>query len=469
MKEALKRLFGRIARIINPNRITSEDYARIQDVNSPPPRLNVKFSDSRNIILTGWIIVGLFFGIGGLWVTFAQISGAVIASGEVKVDTERKTVQHLEGGIIKEIFVRNGDIVAAGQPLVSLDNPRVVASVDQICLQLAALQIENSRLAAEKLLARKVDWPKYDESIPKTKFDELLDAEQKVFVAGRDSLDNQIDLLKKQISQLKQQVLSLENRLKAELQVADALQEELNAKMALYKDQYIDKTKILELKRALAERRGQRAQMQGSQAELRERMAEYGLRIEALRNEYQQRATTQIAEVQQRIFNLQQQLLPLQDALARLTVAAPVGGEVVALQVHSVGGVAAPGQALMDIVPKDNPLIVECHIMVRDITHVHKGQDADVQLLAFQKRNVPKIAGKVTYVSADRIMLRTPYGEQPTYVVHVEIDKEELDANHLYLTAGMPVSVFIRTKPRTVLDYALEPMLLNFERALREN
>lgn len=465
MKETLKKLLGKI----NPNRITSEDYERIQDVNSPPPRLNVKFSDSRSIIRTGWIIVLLFFGVGGLWVTFAQISGAVIASGEVKVDTERKTVQHLEGGIIREIFVRNGDIVAAGQPLVSLDNPRVVASVDQIGLQLAALRIEDSRLVAEKLLARKVNWPKYDESIPKAKFNELLDAEQKVFAAGREALDNQIDLLKKQISQLKQQDLSLENRLKAELQVADALQEELNAKMALYKDQYIDKTKILELKRALAERRGQRAQMQGSQAELREKMAEYGLRIAALGNEYQQRAATRIAEVQQRIFDLQQQLLPLRDALERLTVVAPVGGEVVALQVHSVGGVAGAGQPLMDIVPKDNPLIVECNIMVRDITHVHKGQDADVQLLAFQKRSVPKIAGKVTYVSADRIMQRTPYGEQPTYVVHVEINKEELDANNLYLTAGMPVAVFIRTNPRTVLDYALEPMLQNFDRALREN
>ncbi|MBO4794326.1 MAG: HlyD family efflux transporter periplasmic adaptor subunit, partial [Deltaproteobacteria bacterium] len=140
-----------------------------------------------------------------------------------------------------------------------------------------------------------------------------------------------------------------------------------------------------------------------------------------------------------------------------------------ALQVHSVGGVAGAGQPLMDIVPKDNPLIVECNIMVRDITHVHKGQDADVQLLAFQKRSVPKIAGKVTYVSADRIMQRTPYGEQPTYVVHVEINKEELEANNLYLTAGMPVAVFIRTNPRTVLDYALEPMLQNFDRALREN
>ncbi|MBQ7248490.1 MAG: hypothetical protein IJS21_00490, partial [Deltaproteobacteria bacterium] len=319
MKETLKKLLGKI----NPNRITSEDYERIQDVNSPPPRLNVKFSDSRSIIRTGWIIVLLFFGVGGLWVTFAQISGAVIASGEVKVDTERKTVQHLEGGIIREIFVRNGDIVAAGQPLVSLDNPRVVASVDQIGLQLAALRIEDSRLVAEKLLARKVNWPKYDESIPKAKFNELLDAEQKVFAAGREALDNQIDLLKKQISQLKQQDLSLENRLKAELQVADALQEELNAKMALYKDQYIDKTKILELKRALAERRGQRAQMQGSQAELREKMAEYGLRIAALGNEYQQRAATRIAEVQQRIFDLQQQLLPLRDALERLTVVAP--------------------------------------------------------------------------------------------------------------------------------------------------
>ena len=162
-------------------------------------------------------------------------------------------------------------------------------------------------------------------------------------------------------------------------------------------------------------------------------------------------------------------MLPLQDAKRRLSVTAPVAGEIVALQVHSQGGVVAPGQALLDIVPVDSPLIVECRIMVKDITHIFKGQEADVQLVAFPQRTTPKILGTVIYISADRIMQRTAYGEQPSYIVHVELDKQQLDDNQLYLTAGMPAAVFIRTKPRTVLDYIVEPLKENFDRALREN
>ena len=132
----------------------------------------------------------------------------------------------------------------------------------------------------------------------------------------------------------------------------------------------------------------------------------------------------------------------MEDARKRLTVVAPVAGEVVALQVHSVEGVVRSGEPLMDIVPSDSPLIVESRIMVKDITHVYVGQEADVQLLAFSQRTTPKIRGKVTYVSADRILNKTPYGEQPAYQVHVELDKQQLAENDLYLTAGMPAAVF---------------------------
>ena len=223
------------------------------------------------------------------------------------------------------------------------------------------------------------------------------------------------------------------------------------------------------MRRVIAEHHGIQAQLRGAQAELREKMAEFELRIGALETEYRQQATARQAEVQQRLFDLQQQLLPYVDARERLTVVAPVEGEVVALQVHSRGGVISPGQPLMDIVPKDSPLIVETHIMVKDITHVRKGQEADVQLLAFNQRTTPKIPGRVVYISADRLLQKTPYGEQPTYVVQVEMDKAALAENELYLTAGMPAAVFIRTEPRTVLDYILEPLKENFDRALREN
>jgi HlyD family type I secretion membrane fusion protein len=460
--------FNSLLRFFQRNRITSDDYAQIQDETTPPPNLNIRFADSRHIIMAGLIIVGLFFGVGGLWISLAQISGAVIASGEVRVDTERKTVQHLEGGIVRNILVRNGDRVEAGQLLILLENARVMAAADQLNLQLAAARIENGRLEAEKELALTPQWPQNVETVPQAKFDELLNATKKVFTSGRRALENQTALLEKQIDQLYEQELSLNSRLSAEQQIIDALQEELDAKLVLYKDHYIDKTRILELRRTLAEHRGIKAQAHCSQAELRERIAEFQLRISALKNDYRQQAVTRQSDVAKRLFDLQQQLLPLDDARQRLNVVAPVSGEVVALQVHSPGGVVGPGQPLLDIVPKDSPLIVECRIMVKDITHVFKGQKADVQLLAFNPRTTPKMAGTVLYISADRIMQRTPYGEQPTYVVHIQLDKNELSANDLYLTAGMPAAVFIRTKPRTVLDYALEPLLENFDRALRE-
>ena len=450
------------------NKITKEDYAQIKDESSPPPALKIHFADSRRIILAGLIVVGLFFGLGGAWITFAKISGAIIAPGEIRVDSERKTVQHLEGGIIRKILVRNGDQVEVGQPLILLDSPQIVSATDQLLLQLAATRIEEARLVAERELLPSPKWPQEDGSVPAAKFSELLSAAQKVFSSGRLALENQSELLEKQISQLHEQIRSINDRLVAEEEISLTLKEELEAKQVLYEQHYIEKTRILELRRSLAERQGLQAQLRGSLAETREKIAEFELRIQALKSEYRQKAITRLSDVQQILFSLQQKLLPLKDARMRLQVTAPVAGQVVELQVHSEGGVLQPGQPLLDIVPTDSPLIVVAHIKVSDITRIQLGQIADVQLSAFPTRTTPKVSGKVVYISADRIMQRTPYGEQPSYVVHIELDKQELSDNDLYLTAGMPAAVFIKTEERTVLDYALEPLTQNFDRAMRE-
>ena len=450
------------------SKITKEDYAQIKDESSPPPALKIHFADSRRIILAGLIVVGLFFGLGGAWITFAKISGAIIAPGEIRVDNERKTVQHLEGGIIRKILVRNGDHVEVGQPLILLDSPQIVSATDQLQLQLVATRIEAARLVAERELLPSPEWPQDDGSVPAAKFSEILSAAQKVFSSGRLVLENQSELLEKQISQLHEQIRSINDRLLADEEVSSTLQEELEAKQVLYEQHYIEKTKILELRRSLAEHQGRQAQLRGSLAETREKIAEFKLRIQALKSEYRQKAITRLSDVQQALFSLQQKLLPLKDARMRLQVTAPVAGQIVALQVHSEGGVVKPGQPLLDIVPADRSLIVVAHIKVSDITRVQLGQIADVQLSAFPTRTTPKISGKVVYISADRIMQRTRYGEQPSYVVHIELDKQELSDNNLYLTAGMPAAVFITTEERTVLDYAIEPLKQNFDRAMRE-
>ena len=461
IKNRLKQIFSR-------NRITPEEYAQIEDANTPPPKLNVTFADSKHIIGAGLGIILVFFGIGGAWISLAEISGAVISSGEVRIDTERKTVQHLEGGIIKDIYVRNGDKVEAGQTLITLDSSRVVSQTEQVQLRLAAARLADTRLQAERSVQEQVDWPSAYPSIKPHKFAELLESAQKVFASRRQALTEQTSLLEKQIDQLEQQDNSFVGRLQAEEKIIGALKEELEAKQVLYESQYIDKTRILELERGIAEHEGTLAQFYGSRAELRERIAELGLRISALQSEYRQKAIEEHNENQQQMYDLQQQLLPLLDASKRLNITAPVSGEIIAMQIHSVGGVIRPGEPILDIVPEDSPLIVECNIQVTDITNVYKGQDADVQLLAFEQRTTPKIPGKVVYISADRIMRKTPYGEQPTYIVHVELDKDELNKNDLYISAGMPASVFIKTEPRTVLEYMLEPLKENFDRALRE-
>ncbi len=451
-----------------PHDFSDEDYARLQDENAPLPELKVTYTDTRKIVQIGLLIVGLFFGMGGIWIAVAEISGAVIAGGEVKVDTERKTVQHLEGGIVRAILVVNGSKVKAGQPLIELESSRVLAGVEQLHLQLAASGLEIARLETEKEMAKAPRWPDPPPGVAPAKFAELLESETRVFSSRRTGLDNQAGLLRKQIQQLEEQETSLGRRLSAQQEVIAALEEELAAKEPLLAERFIDKTAILSLKRVLAENRGQLAQFQGSRAEVRQKIAEYQLRVSALEAQYRQEAVAKLSEAQQRQSDRQQQLQPLLDASQRLTVTAPIGGEVVAMNVHSVGGVVTPGQPLLDIVPEDSRLIVECRIQVKDITKVHDGQDADVNLMAFNQRTTPKIPAKVVYVSADRLMQNTPAGGMAFYLVHVAVDRAELEKNKLYLTSGMPAMVFIYTEPRTVLDYLIEPIKERFDHALRE-
>jgi len=460
---------GFFQRLLVYNRVSKEEYEQLQDSNTPPPKLNIVFADARQIIMAGLIVVAVFFGAGGLWATVAEITGAVIAQGEVRVDTERKTVQHLEGGIVREILVRNGDQVTQGQSLVILDETRVAAAVEQLQLQMVALSLAEARMIAERDNRSAPGWPERPSEVSEEDFAELLASEKKVLLSRRYSVNSQIGLLKKQMEQMDEQIAGLTVRIYAEEQIILALQEEADAKEALLAENYIDKTAVLSLRRALAEHIGLKGQLHGSIAEVRGRIAEYELRIEAIKVEVREEVTAGLSKVQQQQFDLAQQLEPRLDARKRLAVVAPVSGEVVALSVHSIGGVISPGQPLLDIVPTDNPLIVESQIMVKDITNVSKGQLADVQLLAFKQRTTPKIEGRVVYISADRLLQKTSYGEMPSYIVHIELNKQQLKENELYLTAGMPASVFIRTDPRTVLDYLLEPIMANMDRALREN
>ncbi len=422
----------------------------------------------RQIVVAGLIIVVCFFGFGGAWAYFSDIHGAVIAPGEVRIDTERKTVQHLEGGIVRRILVRNGDQVEAGQVLLILDSVQVDSNSEQLLLQLVAAELEEARLIAERDLTLHPAWPLADKRIDERTYGDLQQSAARQFAIGRTTLQHQMELFRAQIRQLNEQLSSIEERLVTEQVVEQTLQEELDAKMVLFMDNFIDKTRILELQRAVAERRSIQAQLRGTRAEKNEQKVELEFRIRTHESEYTQTAMNRLAEVQQNVFALRQKLLAVEDVRQRMEVRAPVSGVVVAMQVHSEGGVIQQAQPLLDIVPYHHPLIVEADIAVADIADIAVGQLVDVQLMAFSARTTPKISGQIVYVSADRLFKRTPYGEMPVYQIQVELDRQELSDHQLHLTAGMPTTLFIRTRPRTVFDYAIEPLMENFDRALRE-
>ncbi len=423
----------------------------------------------RKIVLSGVLILLIFVGGFGIWSVTAKTSGAVIAQGNVRVDLNRKTVQHRDGGIVQEILVRDGDFVEAEQPLVILKDTKVEANVDLLESQLFLWRARTFRLQAQQASSSELLWPEHLLSVPGDEAANILKSEGDIFYSEHETLEGQVALLRNQIEQIQQQIVGLQAQVAAEDRIIAAYSEELKAKEALERARFLEKTPIFELRRNIADREARKSTAWQNIAQARERIAELELRIVELRKEYVQRATTQHAEALARVFETQERLRPMVDALNLLVVRAPVSGIVMDLQVFTIGAVIRPGDKLMDVVPRESPLIVEAQVQTKDIANVHIGQHARIQLSAFSQREVTPVGGTVVYVSPDSTLTRTPYGEMPVFMVHAEIEPEDLQQQGLTLSPGMPATVFITTKERTLFEYIVDPLTQNFRKALRES
>lgn len=427
-----------------------------------------ELENPRKIIRQGMIVILLFFGILGVWSFFGRIQGAVVGVGRIKIEDERKIVQHLEGGIVDDILVAEGQEVVAGEPLIILQSVQTDANASALRKELVALDAQRHRFMAEKDGKTRVSWSEELKELAKNcQSMDVLENEERIFISRQESLKTQISLLDTQVAQLKAQIGGLEDQLKAENHIIATLQEELGAKRRLHKDRYVDKTQILSLERELAGHQGTRGHLRQQIAELKQRGAELNLRITDVKVRFVEEATKNLGDIEARILQSNERLRPLEDAASRLQIRAPVSGRVVDLKVHSKGSVVRPGETLMDIVPHDNPLIVETQVPVNKITEIYIGQKAYVQLDAFDTRMVPQMPGKVTYISADSIKSQE-VGPEPFYLCHIEVDPKALEEEHLYLAPGMPATVFITTSERTVVYYMFEPYIKSWERALRD-
>ena len=427
-------------------------------------------TNAKPMIIGGLVVIFLFFGGLGAWSAFLPFSGAVIAPGSVEISQERKTVQHLEGGIVDKILVQEGDLVDKGQVLIELKSAQVTASVSLLKGQLWAKLAKAARLRAESRLAESIDWP--DELLDNKDDKEVADLKKKeadIFQSRRQDLVGQISLIESQIEQMKEQIAGAEEELSAQNEIIAALDEEIEAKQSLFEEDYIDKAQILELKRRLAERKGRRGKIKQDIAQTRQKIEELKLKIVNLRNKYKENAISELSKTIDIIFELREKLRPQMDAKHRLKVKAPIAGEVMNLQIHSEeSGVIKPGQPILDIVPKDAQLFIEARIRPDQITDVKKGQKTRVQLSAFNRRTTPPVTGEVVYVSADQVTRETSTGKQSFYIAHVHIDKKELEEIGAYLSPGMPAVSYIQTEKRTVLGYLLEPILEVMDKSMRE-
>jgi HlyD family type I secretion membrane fusion protein len=419
-----------------------------------------QFEDARSIIRTGLLVIG-----GGVialagWTFFAPLSGAVIAPGFVKVDLNRKVVQHQEGGIVRAIRVRDGDRVNQGQELVLLDDVRIDAQLDLLRTQLDAERAKAARLEAERSFAARPAFPK--DLLKK----EFIVREEALFRARRDALDSQIAVLRRQIRETVEEAAALAEQIGAEERALKLQKEELAANERLLAQGYVQKTRLLTLQRAVAEYEARHSERRAELSKSRQRASELEFRILAMRNTYVQTATDELKESTSKMFDLEERIRPSRDASERQKIAAPIAGEVVGLRVFTAGSVIGPREVLMEIVPHEKRLIVEARIRPEDINYVKSGSEADIRLTAYQSRTTPLVPGAVTYVSGDRHV--DQQSGAPYYIVHIDVPEKALAASNLRLQAGMPAEVFIRTDSRTALDYLLAPVTSYLRRAMRE-
>jgi len=416
-------------------------------------------------------------GIGGIlvlmlavivWAALAPVSGAVIAPGAVRVDMNRKTVQHQEGGIIGEILVRDGSRVKAGETLIVLKDMRVEAGIEMVQTQLDGEIAKAARLTAEQVWAENVSFPaELLKRAGDVRVEELLRRETTLFRARRESYDTQLKLLRAQTSDITAEIRAREQQIKADRAAVRFTREELVSNQGLLKEGFISKVRILTLERSLADVEARLGEHEAELSAARGRVSELQLRAESLRTSMMQEAATEMQKTTVQILDLRERLRPFQDAADRQRIAAPIPGEVVGLKFTTVGAVIGPRDPILDVVPDNIELIIEGRIRPEDINYVSVGAEADVRLTSFRQRITPTVTGSVIYVSADRMEDRVD--RMVYYVVHVRVTPEALaKAGDLKLQAGMPAEVFIKTAARSALLYVLDPISGFLQRSLRE-
>lgn len=425
---------------------------------------------ARGVIRLGLWTALACFGVGGLWSALAPLDSAAVASGLVVIDSNRKTIQHLEGGIVDEILVREGEQVKAGQVLVRLHETASKARLESLKNQHFAARAAEARLVAER---DGLDAPDFSRMPSKSKEPdaderEVLANQQQIFNAHASAFRSQVSIIEQKIEEHKKEIEGLSEQVKAETRQIALLDEEIEPVRRLLEKGYSSKPRLIALQREAEQLRGMRGQNIASIAQARQAIDEAKLQIIGLKEQRMADTVKELKDTQLQIADLEEQIRTSADIHDRVLVASPLDGYVTGLNIHTIGGVISPGEKLMDIVPTGDRLIIEAQVAPHDIHAVHPGLIAHVRLTAYKTRHMPTVDGKVITVSADRIS--DPRTGNSYYLARIEADPDQLKKlEHVTLTPGMPADVLIVTGSRTLMAYLFDPITETMHKAFRED
>lgn len=428
----------------------------------------VLLTDEKRPVRWGLRMLFLFMGAALVWAMFAPLSQGVPAHGFIKVEGNRKSIQHLKGGIVDEILVQEGDKVVADQPLIKLNDTQLKAQQGIVESQLVISEAMEARLSAERDNRDQVTFSEFLQMRKgQVQAREVMQVQEQLFRTRRAGVKGEDAIGREAITGLEEQIRGLTAQDASKAEQLASFKEELRLLRPLHEEGYVPRNRLFELERSVAYLAGQRSDDLANIGRAKSQIAETRLKILQSRQLYQKEVETQLAEAQSKVSDMRERLVATQDDLDRVVLRAPNAGVVVDLTVHTIGGVVAPGQKLMDLVPEGDGLVIEAQIPTHLIDHVHAGMDADVHFTALDQTLVPTIPGKLMYVSADR--MTDPRTDAPYYIGRVTVTPGGMKMlGQQILQPGMPADVVIKMSEHSLMGYLLKPLFNRLRFAFTE-
>lgn len=425
-------------------------------------------TDDKPIRIIGLIVLLSTLGIFGIWAYWAPIDGAALAPGFVTVKSHKKTVQHLDGGIVSELLVKNGDIVNEGDLLLTLDGTENKAQLEIARGQFITLAAQVARLEAERDGKPAITYPDALNDAADLRIIEAKRTENQLFVARKNAHEGEMAVLTQRVGQLNSKIEGLKGQRSSKQDLVTSYSEEARDLKELLAEGFADKQRLRDTERNYMLNKGEISALTSEIAANQIQIGETKLEILQLEKKFQEDVSTKLSEAQTDLYDVTQRMLATKDKVVRIDIKAPVSGRIMGMEMHTVGGVILPGHPILDIVPQQEELIIDAQVSPLDIDRVSIGLVAEVRFTAFKQAVTPVIEGRMIGLSADRLVEEktgTPY-----YQAEIELTPESYQKMaHLELVPGMPVEVLIKTGERTVFEYLTKPISNAFARAFIED